>query len=106
MNAEQLIAKIEANPCLAQYFQNWTTGARICPCCVKKAVGLKDQQEFEKLIEALIGVADTFNRAKVELEEVTRAPQQKLEEARINYRAVERHLLIQLGWSVSDPSDR
>lgn len=106
MNAEQLTAKIEANPCLAPYFQDWAADARICPRCVKIAVGLKDQQEFEKLIKALIDAADTFDRAKAELEEATRAPQQKFEEARVNYRAIERRLLICLGWPVSDPSDR
>jgi len=47
-----------------------------------------------------------FKEAEQKLEEATREPKRGLEEIGGQYAAVERHLLIQLGWSVSDPSDR
>ena|SRR3989344_4352684 len=106
MNAEQLVAKIEANPCLARYFENWTTGSRICPCCVEKVISLPDQQQFEALLDAVITKNAEFKEAEQKLEEATREPKRGLEEIGGQYAAVERHLLIQLGWSVSDPSDR
>lgn len=106
MTREELVAKIEANPCLARYFENWTTGSRICPCCVKKAISLPDQQQFETLLDAVITKNAEFKEAERKLEEATREPKLMLEEVRGQYSAVERHLLIQLGWSVSDPSDR
>jgi hypothetical protein len=90
MTAEQLVAQIKASPVLAQYFRG--EDHAICPCCVKRAVEIPDQQEVEMVIRTIVECGAHADEVKAKIREVTRELQQDLDQTMEKWRKAEHRL--------------
>jgi len=92
MNAEQLVAKIEASPALAVHFQRSDTGNGICPCCVERVLKIQDQDEVEFILDAIVECAESNEKIKAEIDTATRELRTRLDNNMKTWRQLEHRL--------------
>ena len=80
MNAEELTAKIEANPCLLPHYDNDGEDEIICPHCVSRDATCHDHDRIEKLLDIIIRCSARHKKIKSQIQKVTRNLREELEE--------------------------
>ena len=71
MTEEQLISKIKEHPTLIQHFRR-SGNPGICPCCVSRFLKIPDQQEAERVLDAIGACAMQDARLTEEINRLTR----------------------------------
>lgn len=96
MTAEQLTAKIKANPVLLPHFSDYdgeeSDGSGICPCCVRRVVELPNQKQVENLLDTLIRCDSHIEKINAQIDEMTRVLQERRDLINILYNDTIRRL--------------